>query len=154
MATRAITKQQIVTVFEMLYGENIIIKELPGGIPADQVSTVGRYVRPDGSAGGWFCTDLVFAAAAGGALTMLPPDIINSAVREKNLSANILENLNEVLNICTSLFQAVCPTHVSYEKMGKPQDYSDFPKSLTGNTSAFEIQIPRYGKGKFLTVVC
>lgn len=154
MTTRNITKQQIVSIFEMLYGDNIVVKEMTDELAIEQVTTVGRYVKPDGSAGGWFYADIVFAAAAGGALTMLPPDIINTAVKEKSLSGNLLDNLNEVLNICTSLFQSFCPTHLAYEKLGAPRDYADFPGKTKGISSSFEIQFPRYGKGRFSTIVC
>ncbi|MEN9578108.1 MAG: hypothetical protein RJA70_1117 [Pseudomonadota bacterium] len=49
-------------------------------------------------------SDFSLAAAAGGALAMLPATAIESAIREKTLSDELLANYREVLNVAGTLF--------------------------------------------------
>lgn len=149
MLQTAITQRHLLQVFEILFGDNIVLKQVPEHISPSKAMTVGRYAREDGTAGGWFIADVMFATAAGGALTMVPPDVVREAAKTGTLSGSLLENLNEVLNICASLFQSESTAHLAFERLGAPASFADLPKDGTGKSSSFEIQFPRYGKARF-----
>lgn len=61
--------------------------------------------------------DLPFSAYAGAALGLVPPAAADLAVEEGALGETLAENLNEVLNIAASLFNAPGVDHVKLHEL-------------------------------------
>ncbi|MEZ6092872.1 MAG: hypothetical protein R3C03_01345 [Pirellulaceae bacterium] len=141
----AIKQGNVVEIFEVLFGDNTRIKQVAEALDASTAFIAGRFVDNEGNPKAWMVCDLPFAAGAGAALTMIPPDTVKESIRAEKLSDNLDENLREVMNICGSIFQTVLETQVRFDNL-IPSGDEVFAGGLTAST--FEIQLPRYGSGK------
>ncbi|MGO8790707.1 MAG: hypothetical protein ACLQVL_25455 [Terriglobia bacterium] len=110
------------------------------------------YKSDDGkSAVVWVC-DLPLASSAGAALTLVPAAVAEESVRAGKLTDVLSENIYEIFNVCTALFNQPNRPHfvlgeVAAEapnfsaamlaSMAKPHERDDFEVSING-----------YGSGK------
>ncbi|MFT7521034.1 MAG: hypothetical protein ACI9MC_003185, partial [Kiritimatiellia bacterium] len=62
---------------------------------------VSVYVDDNGVAGALLVTDVAASAGIAAALTLMPAGAVNEAVRMGELDENLLENWDEIANICT-----------------------------------------------------
>lgn len=149
----AIKQNAIVEIFEVLFGENSKIKQIPAALDDKTGFVAGKYIDQEGKVKGWLVGDLAFAAGASAALTMIPPDTVKEAIAVKQLSGNLLDNLGEVMNICASLFQGVIDQHIRFEKLQNVAGDKEIFADATMGSTNFEIQLPRYGAGR-ITLRC
>jgi hypothetical protein len=100
--------------------------------------------------------DLAFAAQSGAALSMLPPISAKEAMKQRELSPVMLENLYEVMNICTRL---VLRDDSPPVKLRTVTQMSALPAEQAASIGAakrradFEIGSEKYGSG-LLAVLC
>jgi hypothetical protein len=137
----------------------------------------GLDVKPGGSfdqspaAGAWFgvfiadsgepvalCgADANLAANMGAAFSMLPAGLAKDAAKSRDLTPVMVDNVREIMNICTRLVMDASSQHLKLEQV--------YPvKSLPAGAAAllkapksrreFQLQLPKYGGGvlTFLTV--
>ncbi|MEM1145068.1 MAG: hypothetical protein AAGI88_20980 [Pseudomonadota bacterium] len=95
--------------------------------------------------------DYPFAAYSGAALTMIPPGGAQDAVEEGDLGNSILENVNEVFNICSRLLMNDSSPHLRlgpiYTSMDEvPEDQAAVVKGPNGRAD-IAATIPNYGSG-------
>ncbi|HMO14315.1 MAG TPA: hypothetical protein PKD64_05405 [Pirellulaceae bacterium] len=147
MSVKAVASDKMLEIFEILFGDNINIKPVTNHVSADQSLMAARYVIDDDSVCGWILADPMFAAAAGGALTLIPPDVVKEAHQKQTLEGMLLENFGEIMNICSSVIQSKVERHVRLDRAEKPGDFSDIADVDQSSRSSFEVQFPRYGKG-------
>lgn len=118
--------------------------------------------RPDG--GAWFgvfiddagapvalCgADVGLAAGLSAALSMLPFSNVKEAVRSRELSGGMCENLREVMNICTRLVLDSTSSHLKLDQIypvkALPAAAAAILTEAPGRRE-FELQLPRYGGG-------
>lgn len=102
--------------------------------------------------------DLPMSAYAGAAIGLVPPAGAEACIEAGHLDEVITENLYEVVNIVSSLFNAPGARHVRLHALhpaGAPLDPNLRMRALTlGRREDVEITIAGYGSGKFSLVLC
>lgn len=100
--------------------------------------------------------DIAFACSAGGALSLIPQNIVEEGIKSGDVPSNMLENFKEVMNIARSWF----------EKPSVPKLKLDSVKPAIGNCSRglltmllkskyrldLNVEITGYPKGRL--VIC
>jgi hypothetical protein len=94
--------------------------------------------------------DAALAASVGAALSMLPPNAAKEAAKAKQLTSVMIENIREVMNICTRLVMDGGGAHLRLEKCYDvktlPQPAAKFLTGAAGRRE-FQLQLPKYGGG-------
>jgi hypothetical protein len=117
---------------------------------------VGIYLGEADKPGAVVFADLPLACAAGGALSLIPMNIVEEGIKSGDVPSNMLENFAEVLNVTRSLF----------EKPNVPKLKLESVKSAIGNCSRglltlllkskyrldLNVEIAEYPRGRL--VIC
>lgn len=136
----------------MLFGDDTFVKqgkalEVNGG----NGNYIAVYIDDEGSPVAISMCDISFAAFAGSSLSMIPAGGARDAVKSKDLSEDMLNNLNEVMNIISSLFMNKDTPHLRLETIYP--NAGELPENALAMASApvgqanYEVEIPRYGRG-------
>jgi hypothetical protein len=94
--------------------------------------------------------DLSLAAGLAAALSMLPPTAVKEAVSSRELSSTMLDNLREVLNICTRLVLDAASPHLKLDQLYPVAALPDAAAAILAKPLGrreFSLQVPRYGGG-------
>jgi len=125
----------------------------PGG-KFDQTPTggawIGVFIADDGVSVSLCGADANLAASFGAALSMLPVGVAKDAAKSHQLTDVMIDNMREIMNICTRLVMDAGSPHLRLEQI--------YPvKSLAASAAAllaapkerreFQIQLPKYGGG-------
>jgi hypothetical protein len=142
----------------MLFGDDTLIKSGKAlDIKAGNGNFIAIYVNDTGSPVAASMCDVAFAAFAGSSLSMIPAGGARDAVKSRDLSEDMLNNLNEVMNIISSLFMDKNTPHLRLDTIYG--DAGELPENALAiaNTPAgrvdYEVDIPRYGKGMLSLLV-
>jgi hypothetical protein len=135
----------------MLFGDDTLIKSGKAlDIKAGNGNFVAIYVNDDSSPVAASVCDVSFAAFAGSSLSMIPAGGARDAVKSRDLSVDMLNNLNEVMNIIGSLLMDKDTPHLRLETIYA--DAGELPENALAIVNAptgranYEVDIPRYGK--------
>jgi hypothetical protein len=113
-------------------------------------SWYGIYVRDTGETAAMCGADTHLAASFGAALSMLPPAMAKEAAKSHELSAVMVENLRETMNICTRLVLDGGSPHLKldqvYPAASLPATASALLNASQGRRE-FQVQLPKYGGG-------
>lgn len=121
---------------------------------ADAPATVASFGPDDGPTSCLWIFDMSASIFAGSALTMMPPEEAKQAVKDKELKEGIIENVREIFNVGSNLFNGgslkLKEAYVTSKEMPDPvkQLMAHPPKRLD-----IEITIPDYGKGNVTVIV-
>ena len=90
------------------------------------------------------------AGYLGAALSLLPKPVADEAIKKGTLDAGLLENFQEVANICSSLFTEYVGNRVYLKTViakvvSPPADYKMFLQSAL--RTDLMIEVPSYGSG-------
>jgi len=151
---------------------------LPDGAKIVQLLSImfdGLDVKPGGTfdqtpaGGAWFgvfvtdagapvalCgADANLAASFGGALSMLPVAAAKDAAKARQLTDVMIENVREIMNICTRLVMDATSPHLKLEQLYPTKSLPAAALALLGAPQGrreFQVQLPKYGGG-VLTVL-
>lgn len=123
--------------------------------PAGRGAQVAVFISDDGEPVAACACDAGFAAAAGSALSMLPPPVAKDAARTGELTEVMQGNLNEIMNICSRLVMTDTSPHLRLERVYPGASVPASAKALLMAPAAradFEVGLPKYGPG-FVSVV-
>lgn len=141
-------KEEIYEMLSLLLGDDITVeyRRKPMDLTDKQVAI---YADADGNPGAICCCDAAFAAFSGGAITMMPVAITQEAAEYDDLTDIMIQNLYEVMNICTRLVINDETPHLKLTTVSRSQEVEEAVNALvsTGNRGDYEIEIPKYGKG-------
>ncbi len=138
-----------------LFGRAVTVKVLPVLVAPVASSLTASYELDDGTVGGACILDVQLAASLGAALALMPPAVAAEAVRRGALDAALMENVHEVLNICTGLFEGGDAPHVRLGAVGTgavPAAVQAMLK-VPRNTVTIEVTVQGYPPGKFAAAV-
>jgi len=138
-----------------LYGRPVPIDSTAKFEPsAIKPCVVASYVdNKDEVVGLMICT-LAVAGYKGAALSLLPKSVADDSIKKGTLDASLLENFQEVANICSSLFTEHLGTRVHLKAiLGKAVAAPAEFKALlqTAVRTDVTLEIPGYGPG-FISV--
>ena len=139
---------KLLSVVTMLFGEDAKVKATE--INPDDEALCAVYVSDDESPVAAVLCDPAFGAFAGSALSMIPAGGAADAAARGELSDAMVDNLYEVMNICSNLFMDDSTPHLRLGLLHKKAgERSDDVCALLGQAEgpSFEVQIPRYGSG-------
>jgi hypothetical protein len=94
--------------------------------------------------------DLTLGASLAAALSMLPPSVVKEAVKTGDLGRVMLENLREIMNICTRLLLDASTPHLKLDQVYAAQSLPAAAAAILSATHGrrdFQLQLPRYGGG-------
>lgn len=143
----------IAEMLEMLIGKAVQLKEVPPFRIARDPAYIATYNTQEGVLSGLFLCDLPFAAATGGALSLVPVPEVQASIKNKALSETLAANFHEIVNICSRLYTTPRTPRVILDKvftypcrlerdlvqyMAKPEIRVDL-----------HAKIPGYGEGRF-----
>ena len=104
-------------LLSMLLGKKVVCKK------GRELSAMGRdigaqgvYVFDDGEIAALALTDMSFSGSTGAALSMLNASVAEQAARSGELNEMLQENIQEVLNIAASWFNAPYRPHVKFRE--------------------------------------
>jgi hypothetical protein len=116
----------------------------------------GVYIIDDGTPAALCGCDIPFAGYAGSALSMLPSNTAKDSIKANDLTAVMLGNLHEIMNICTRLILRENSPHLRLRQvcaMGAlPADASALLGSARRRVD-MQVDIAKYGSG-ILCVIC
>lgn len=101
--------------------------------------------------------DANLAATFGAAFSMLPVGVAKEAAKAKELTPVMIDNVREIMNICTRLVMDATSLHLKLEQIYPVKSLPAAAAALLAaakNHREFQLQLPKYGAGvlKFLTV--
>jgi hypothetical protein len=134
-------------ILAAMYGDELVVDV------DDSAPLAGRHVATyvgdaDSIVALCACEDR-FVAYSGAALTMIPANVADEMVEQKDLSAVILENFHEVMNICSRLLMDDNSPHLRLEKTLLPGEADAAMSKVTQESRAvnLKVAIPEYGHG-------
>jgi hypothetical protein len=111
---------------------------------------LGVFVADDGQPVALCGADVNLAASFGAAFSMLPPTAAKEAAKARELTAVMIENVREIMNICTRLVMDAASPHLKLDQIYPvkllPQSAAALLTSPKGRRE-FQVQLPRYGGG-------
>lgn len=141
-----------------LLGRSVVVdKTTPLELDEDRPGLVAVYVTDTDDVAALIVTDVRFACAAGGALSMVPPPVVEESIRKGVVAENLLENAYEVLNICSRFFNSPSTPHLKLRALHPyPGDLSPHEKALLSFPEFrrdFAVLVEGYGDGRCSVLV-
>jgi hypothetical protein len=101
--------------------------------------------------------DANLAAALGAAFSLLPVGAAKEAARARELTAVMIDNMREIMNICSRLVMDATSPHLRLEQIYPIKSLPAQATALLGAPNGrreFQVQLPKYGGGvlTFLSV--
>jgi hypothetical protein len=115
----------------------------------------GVFVADSGAPVALCGADINLAASFGAAFSMLPAAAVKEAVKSRELTGVMIDNLREIMNICTRLVMDATSLHLRLEQVYPVKSLPAAAAALLGAPQGrreFQIQLPKYGGG-ILTLV-
>ena len=154
MSTFVIPKEiELKQMLGMLYDSGLEVK-LTDSLPTESgsKSLIAVYVDDEDQPVTACACDYNFTAFAGAALTKIPKGGAEDAASSGDFSEMMLNNLNEIMNICSRLFMSSTTPHLRLEKTyNSPDEVPDTARSVLGESISradYDVVIPGYGDGK------
>jgi hypothetical protein len=117
----------------------------------------GVFVADSGTAVALCGADANLAATLGAAFSMLPVGAAKEAAKARDLTAVMVDNMREIMNICSRLVMDATSPHLRLDQIYPAKSLPAPATALLGAPSArreFQVQLPKYGGGvlTFLSV--
>jgi len=128
----------------------------PGGAFADGGAWFGVFIADGGEPVALCGADANLAATFGTAFSMLPPGMAKEAAKTRELTAVMIDNIREIMNICTRLVMDATSPHLKLEQIYPTKSLPAPASAFLGAAKSrreFQVQLPKYGAGvlTFLT---
>lgn len=94
--------------------------------------------------------DVNLAASFGAAFSMLPPSAAKEAAKLRELTTVMIENVREIMNICTRLVMDASSAHLKLDQVYPVKSLPETAAALLGSPKGrreFQVQLPKYGGG-------
>lgn len=143
-------------MLEELLGRSVEVSPCAPWAPISEPGTHALFVDDSLVVRAVGLCDLPFSAYAGAAIGLLPPDVAKEAVAEATVSQSIAENLYEILNIASALYNVEGHPHMKlYQVHHVGEDVSAEVKALggvLGQRLDLTVGIGGYGEGRLSLV--
>lgn len=144
-------EQDVKSMLEMIFGDGLTVNTLQADAT---MSYIAVYVDGEDKPGATISCDAAFAAGAGAALSMLPPDVAKEAALADELPQTMRDNLHEVMNICTRLIIGESTPHLRLQALCcRGETDAEYAIRDASSSSSFTVEIPQYGGGTIAFLV-
>ena len=147
--------KQVRDLLSDLLGRDVNVA--PADPPGGKVPPTAVFVHDDLSLAGVIGFQLPLAAHVAAAVGLIPPGGAEACIEDGELSAVFGENLAEVCNVLTTLFNSNGGPHVKLHALHR--DGEDVPADIVGHLQAIgnrldlTVEVAGYGNGTFSLVV-
>ena len=146
-------EKQIHQIFAMLFGSDIRLNPNEPVPTDDALSMFAVFINDEGKQVTACVCDHHFTAYAGSALTKIPVDSAEDASKTGKYTPMMLNNLHEIMNICSRLFMNDTSPHLRLDKVfASPDAAREVLDGCQGRVD-FTVSIPGYGDG-VLSFLC
>lgn len=141
-----------------LLGRDVTVADGEPVVPGPRnLVTVAVYVDDSLRTAAVAVADMKLSAYAGAAIGLVPPGGAEAAIEDRELPASVQENLAEILNIVSALFNTDGAQHLKlYATYGfaehPPTDISAVLRTI-GRRLDLAVEIAGYGKGNLSVVL-
>ncbi len=116
----------------------------------------GVFVADSGEPVALCGVDANLAASLGCAFSMLPAGMVKDAAKSRDLTGVMIDNIREIMNICTRLVMDANSPHLKLEQIHPSKSLPAAAAALLGAPKGrceFQLQLQKYGGGTltFLT---
>lgn len=135
------------SLFDALYGGNTVVKPSKAAAGGGKKQPAAMYVDGDSSPIASIVCDLPLAAYSAAALTRIPVGGAEDAISEGGLSDMMLDNYQEVMNVCGTLIRQSGGRVVLERVYADVGEIADKVDDWSGNRADFAVSVPGYGEG-------
>lgn len=143
--------RELKDLLHSLFEGELTLKNVKTHLPLDGHTTVAIYRDGTGIPRHAMIGDLAFANYAGAALSRITPGMAATAIKEKQIPENIRANLDEVMNVCVTLFARGSNSRLVLDKVYYPGELPDdtlrAQLTATKDRTTSQVTIDRYGTG-------
>lgn len=110
----------------------------------------GVFVADSGEPVALCGADINLAASFGAAFSMLPVAAVKEAAKSRELTAVMIENVREIMNICTRLVMDGTSLHLKLDQIYPAKSLPPPAAAVLGAPKGrreFQVQLPKYGGG-------
>jgi len=110
----------------------------------------GVFVADNGEPVALCGADANLAATFGAAFSMLPVGAAKDAAKHRELTSVMVDNLREIMNICTRLVMDATSPHLKLDQIYPSKSLPAPATALLGAPKTrreFQVQLPKYGGG-------
>ena len=110
----------------------------------------GVFVADSGEPVALCGADANLAANMGAAFSLLPVGVAKDCAKSKELTQVMIENVREIMNICTRLVMDASSPHLKLDQVYQTKTLPAPAAALLGapkNRREFQLQLPKYGGG-------
>lgn len=110
----------------------------------------GVFVADSGEPVALCGADANLAASFGCAFSMLPVGMVKEAAKSRDLTGVMIDNIREIMNICTRLVMDASSPHLKLEQIYSSKSLPAPASALLGAPKGrceFQVQLPKYGGG-------
>ncbi|MEO0971799.1 MAG: hypothetical protein AAFX85_01795 [Pseudomonadota bacterium] len=132
----------------MIFGDDTEIFDGSAIDPAK--SYMATFVDDEGKLVAVGACDTAFGAYAGSALSLIPKAGAEDAIKDGSLSKPMVDNLYEVMNICTRLMMSEKTPHLKLAGVHEPGEaFDDLATEIVNSDQSahLKVDVPRYGMG-------
>lgn len=111
---------------------------------------IGVFIADSGEPVALCGADANLAANMGSAFSLLPVGVAKDAAKSRELTQVMIENVREIMNICTRLVMDASSPHLRLEQVYPTKALPAPAAALLGaakNRREFQLQLPKYGGG-------
>ncbi|MCP4676468.1 MAG: hypothetical protein GY854_13330 [Deltaproteobacteria bacterium] len=136
-----------------LVGEEVQVKQVDVPLEFSQAASVSSFVSDEKEVLTLCVMDFAAMNWLGAALAMIPKATVEGDVRAKKLSDEVKENVGEIVNISSSMFNKPDGPHHRFDQLYIPAEgaFPDEVQTVIENPADrvdFEIEVPGYGTGR------
>ena len=110
----------------------------------------GVFVTDSGHPAALCGADANLAATFGAAFSMLPVGVAKDAAKTRELTAVMIDNMREIMNICSRLVMDAASPHLKLDQVYPAKSLPAPAAALLGAPSGrreYQVQLPKYGGG-------
>src|SRR3982074_1731618 len=110
----------------------------------------GVFVTDSGNSAALCGADANLAATFGAAFSMLPVGVAKDAAKTRELTAVMIDNMREIMNICSRLVMDAASPHLKLDQIYPAKSLPAPAAALLGAPSGrreYQVQMPKYGGG-------
>jgi hypothetical protein len=130
----------------------------PAQIVDSDTAALADYEAANGSLGVVCLADVRLANALGAALTMIAPTVVDDAVARREIDDPTIDNLREVVNIMTTLFNSTFTPHLKFRTIHRlptgdlPSETADLLRGPRARRD-YRVTVEEYGTGTLSVLI-